>query len=142
MSMSMFQRLMTVLTTAAFVAHVLCGCCWHDGHDGAKCDKVTAGASSQPVGCCKHCHDRADEKGPPAHGPCKLHCRGVCIYVSPQKSQLDTPQIDLRLDFAAVVVLHADGHPLAAAEVRGGADDPRRAEPPVRLHLLHQIFLI
>ena len=55
---------------------------------------------------------------------------------------LDAPQIDLRLDFAAVGVLQTDGNPLAAAEVRGRDNNPREAEPPARLHLLHQIFLI
>lgn len=139
--MSMFRQLMSFLTAVAFVAHVLFGCCWHDARKGALREQVTSSASAPPIGCCKHRHC-ADEKGEQPAGPCKLHCRGTCVYVSPQKCQVDYPQIDLHVDFAAVVVLLADNDRLAASDVCGGADDPLDSEPPVRLHLLHQIFLI
>ena len=137
----MFQRLAAFLTAATFAAHGLWGCCWHDANNCVQCDVAVSHTSSPPAGCCKH-HHRADEKRQPSDAPCKLRCRGVCVYVVPQKSQLDAPQIDLRLDFAAVGVLQTDGNPLAAAEVRGRDNNPREAEPPARLHLLHQIFLI
>jgi hypothetical protein len=139
--MSMFRQFMAFLTAAAFVAHVLWGCCWHDAINCPQNDRVTCHPSSNIVGCCKH-HHCADEEGQPSDAPCKLHCRGVCVYVSPQKSQLDAPQIELRLDSVTVAVLQSEDHPLAAAEFCGGANGRREAEPPARLHLLHQIFLI
>ena len=141
--MSMCRQLMTFLTEVAFVAHVLFGCCWHDSGKCALPERVTSSASSSPIGCCKHRHcAEGKEKGDSPAGPCKLHCRGICVYVSPQKSQVDAPQIDLRVDFAAVVVLLADNDSHAASDVCSGADDPLDSEPSVRLHLLHQIFLI
>src|SRR5438477_399596 len=83
-------------------------------------------ALSRPGDCCKWCH-RVHEKCCPHEGPCKLHCGGVCVYVPPQKSQIDAPQIDVRLDFIAVTVSQADSGPLAAVEGRSGADDPRES---------------
>jgi len=138
--MSMFQRLMSCLTALAFIAHGLWGCCWHDAHEGSL-RNTSVSAPSQHVDCCKH-HHGSDEKREPSDGPCKLHCRNVCVYVSPLKCQLDCLQIELRLDSAVIAVLQTnDGH-LAAAEVRSGTDGPREAKPPARIHLLHQIFLI
>jgi hypothetical protein len=137
--MCMFRQVLTFVTAAAFVAHGLLGCCWFGAQNFGQINRVISRAA--PVGCCKPCQ-HTHEKGCPHEGPCRLHCRGVCVYVSPQKSQVDARQIDMRFDFAAVVVSQRDNHPLAAAEVRGSGDDPREAEPPARLHLLHQIFLI
>lgn len=139
--MSACRRLLSFMTVAAFVAHVLWGCCWHDPRAGAHRESAVCSASPKPVHGCDH-HDGPKDRCPPTDGPCKLHCRGVCIYVPPQKCQVDAPQINLGLDFAMMVVLQTDHHSLAAAEIRGGADDLREADSPPRLHLLHQIFVI
>lgn len=139
--MSMFRQLLTFLTAATFVAHGLWGCCWFGAQSFQPRERVISRASSRPATCCKHC-DHTREKGCPHDGPCKLHCRGVCVYVAPQKCQLDAPQIHLLLEFAAVAFLQTGDDALAATRDFAGADGRREAEPPVRLHLLHQIFLI
>jgi hypothetical protein len=141
--MKMFRQLMTLLTAATFVAHGLWGCCWHHARACAHRESAHSVPTSPAAGCCKHCGRAAETGGRQAPAtPCKLQCRGACFYVAPQKGQMNALQIDLRLDFAAVVVLQTARYPLSTVEVRRGADDPDAANPSARLHLMHQVFLI
>jgi hypothetical protein len=138
----MFPRLISFLTAVTFAAHGLWGCCWRDAHDCAPTPTIDCHELSLPVDCCQHGHHDSDEPGAPHDGPCKLHCRGVCVYVSPVKSQVEAPQIDIRLDFAAAAFLRADEHYVVAADARNGTADAYGFQPPARLHVLHQVFLI
>src|SRR5260370_35439080 len=130
--MSIIRQLLTLVTAATFVAHGLWGCCWFGAQNFRHTDRINARASSQSADCCKHC-DHAHETDCPHDGPCNLHCRGVCVYVAPQKSQLDAPQIDLLLEFAAIAVLQTRERPLAVTEYCVGADGRREPGPPARL---------
>ena len=74
--------------------------------------------------------------------PCDGHsqCQGVCTYLPVQKTQLDKSQLDVPMDFAAIVPATCDAQIAAEFCVAHSLDVP--LEPPLRLHLLHQILLI
>lgn len=138
---TMFSRLVHFLTAATFAAHGLWGCCWRDAH-GCMPFPMAGHASSQSGDFCVHDHHDSGEPGNPHDAPCNLHCRGVCVFVSPVKSHVEALQIDIRLDFAADVSLLAEECLIAAADVRSDAGGSHGVRLRARLHVLHQLFLI
>ena len=72
---------------------------------------------------------------------CQSQCQGICIYLPSQKVHLDAEQVAAVFDFAAIVDSQAE--PQASSASRWDvALDLICLEPPLRLHLLHQILLI
>jgi hypothetical protein len=61
--------------------------------------------------------------------------------VAPQETRLDTAQTVLSFDIAAIVLTGAD-HQLTSAVAWERACHFGATEPPLRLHLLHQLLLI
>jgi len=61
--------------------------------------------------------------------------------VAPQETRLDTPQVALPFDIAPVVMAGAD-HQFLTAFAWERACHFGVSEPPLRLHLLHQLLLI
>jgi hypothetical protein len=125
---------------ASLLVHAALGCCWHKSQDTCECDgthRLLAVASE-----CDHDHDAAPEGDRhDSHQPGKgqSHCPGTCNYLPVQKSQLGKIQILAPVDTVAVVPLTCQAQVVSyfAAEPTGG-----RLEPPLRLHLLHQIILV
>lgn len=122
------------MMTGLLLIQSLTGWCWHCPCDCAPIADHTA----IPVAaddCCE------DEQSPADSGKCNLECRGFCIYLPTEKPQVDHPDFSLPLDFDAVT--------LAARELRTGCaicwgetEKAAESEPPMRLHLLHQVMLI
>jgi hypothetical protein len=63
---------------------------------------------------------------------------GVCTYVPPEKTQLDNPELVVPLNSVAVVgVAH-----LPHTTRSGPSEIQLRLEPPLPIHLMHQILLV
>ena len=132
------DRVLSSAIAALLFIHTACGCCWHHAHQSAAC------GHTQLPGLAGACHH---EKCPPgdesSDGPCRcrLECQGVCTYLPPQKTRLDSPQVVVPFDLVAAVSASAEAH--SGSAWHGGAElHSSHVGPPLRLHLLHQIFLI
>lgn len=113
-------------------------CCYHVCNCGQ--DALESKPAVESSHCChSHCHDgqESDHQQAPSN---HQHCLGFCTYVAPPKVQVDCPllpSLSASSELCAVLTQMAGsctGHyELIAYPV---------AEPPLRLHLLHQIILI
>jgi hypothetical protein len=135
------NAILSILTAAALFIHAAMGCCWHHTHHCGHGDATTAGVS-QPVQCCKHHHPAQHGKQPADPCKCKVECHGVCIYLPTQKTHIDAPRIVIPFNHVAVIPALADTHHLSAPFRLDGTGGALESEPPLRLHLLHQILLI
>ncbi len=126
--------------------HALLGCCWHHAHAWhASIDPASRVVKVIP--CCGHQHagkhqteDRNQEQ-PPC--PCPVErCVGVCTFLPPAKTLAETQLVEAPFDLSAPYLLPvaviADGFTRTWDCLAG----PLESQPPVRLHLLHQILLI
>ena len=134
------------LMSALLLVHALIGCCRHREHNAAQHERIEA-AQASATACCHHghgcCGDETKQAPAPCH--CKLECRSLCIYLPTEKCVVDAGDLRLSIDFA----LNHHGEFASAAiesmaassfwEYARAYDD---TEPPVRLHLLHQIILV
>jgi len=102
----------------------------------------SAPSVSQTVACCQRCGREGHRESEPT-APCKgqSECHGVCVYVPAQKAQLDTKPVLSAIDFIAIAPPLTDSQ-IAAALAWEQLGDPLRFEPPLRLHLVHQVLLI
>jgi hypothetical protein len=132
------HTLLASLVASSLLLHAVLGCCWHYGQESSRC------CESQDVADADHhehdcCGDRDDDTEPlPCNGG--PHCHNVCNYLPVQKSQLDQGQLNVLLDFVAVVLPATNVHVVAAH----GIDRLYELDTglPLRLHLVHQILLI
>ena len=115
-------------------------CC----HRPFGCEGVQRNAASvtHTIGsCCKCCNSQTSAA---STAPCNCRwgeCQGVCTYLPPQRTQVDTQHVLLPFDFAAIISALGDAQ-VAVALSWERAYHPIRFEPSLRLHLLHQILLI
>lgn len=110
----------------------LTGWCCHRPYD------VNLGTpTAQQVALCTDCCHHPSPQPPvrPANCP---KCMGVCTYVPPQKTLIDSPQLTVLCDVTAAIGV-ADFARTSRPDRPWGQLTP---EPPLRLHLLHQILLI
>ena len=134
------RTLLPNLMAISLVVHAAVGCCWHHEHGCAHGDN-----SNTPIckstQCCEH-DDCPSHQGEAPEYPChgKLECHGVCTYVAPQKIRLDSSLAVAPLASATLWLLFSDAQ--AAFGSAWNTADPAEFEPPLRLHLLHQIVLI
>jgi hypothetical protein len=126
------------LVAASLLIHAVLGCCWHHAQDLSGCGDTVA-EQAVDAGCCHHDHGDQDH-GQPSHAPCKGHCQGLCTYLPVQKTQLDHQQLHAALDFAIIAPATGDAQ-IAAGFCLARAHETA-AQPPLRLHLFHQILLI
>jgi len=101
-----------------------------------------AACSIEETACCQHDCCPAGETDSPAD-PCSGsgECHGICIYVSSPETRIDTTQIALPIDFMAILPASVDFHVVSALAL-DSVWHSAISEPPLRLHLLHQIILI
>jgi|SRR3989304_6324602 len=103
-----------------------------------------AAEASPKSACCDRCgrESRSAQDSTESATPCRCpECLGFCTYLPPDKTPLDDSPLEPRSEALAVAPELAHNHvacgfgwPLAAESVP--------PEPPLRLHLMHQILLI
>ena len=104
------------------------------------------GESSEVVSlaaeCCQHCCQQGHREDEPT-APCKdrKECHGTCTYVPVQKTSFEAKAALTPFDFTAMIPM-LGGSQVATALSWERADDPGRFEPPIRLHLYHQVLPI
>jgi hypothetical protein len=90
------------------------------------------------LGFCCDCRDERDARSnEPPDEPCRcrLECHGTCVYVPPQKTQIDAPLTAAFVDAVqALQPLLLDRHDTTCPG--------HFSDAPLRVHLLHQILLI
>lgn len=148
---------LTNLTAFSLFIHALVGCCWHHAHT---CDcqeelqvanalhvaELQANGSqaiqARAAACCHDCHPTNDEQPqPPAPCKCNLECHGVCTYLPPQKTQLDSNTVARAFDVVPPPLDPVD-HAALRAIPWELVSDPGESIATLRIHLLHQVFLI
>lgn len=129
-----FSILMSVLLAVSAVS----GCCRSYALASAPASSVGQFARQVPC-CCKNpgCNRQHKSQSP---APCKAsECRGICVYVSSQKTEIDSTQLVIPCDFVAPALL---SHNFVTTELWKSEGTRAHSEPPLRLHLLHQILVI
>jgi hypothetical protein len=133
------------LVAVSLLIHAAFGCCWHHLHETAGeghsdfgqaiAAESEHGHADCPCGCNSH-------SGNAPHSPSKdrPHCQGICQYLPPQKTQLDTFSALAALDFAVVATTTIDVPTITTSNFALALAEPAR--PPVRLHLFQQLLLI
>src|SRR4051812_10831753 len=129
------QPFVANLTAALLFIHTVLGCCWHHAH-ACEQQMVTVDHSAK---CCHHHQHRSDGKQHEKPGKCKVECEGTCIYVVPQKVKVEAPDW-ITMGLLAVLPSLADQQCESAPAWRADWFPPDLV-PPLRTHLLHQVFL-
>ena len=114
------------------------GWCWQPRRDCWQCS-IPVAKVSQP--CCGHDCEGGQGKQPQAPCDHKLECHGICTYVLPERTQIDSSDSVASLDFVAVHATAAIA--LTTDVVRWELGQcSLDSKPPLRLHLYHQVLLI
>src|SRR5437588_1471402 len=83
------QAFVANLTAALLFIHTVFGCCWHHAHH---CEHSSTAAIAHGANCGHdHQHDGDAEQQERPCG-CKVECLGTCIYVVPQKVNVEALQ--------------------------------------------------
>ena len=134
------QAALSNLMAALLLIQALTGwCCYHPCASTAV--QTTTLVQSHRPSCCDDCDDES-RPAPKPTAPCRCQdCLGFCTYVPTDKAQVDCPQLVVPIDSLAFVPILADSH-MSGMFFGDVAKGPPVAEPPLRLHLLHQVILI
>lgn len=131
--------------------HSVLGCCWHHAHacahgDCAWSESTADDAHSHACSddshgddCDAGCQSRGDESSRGNHS--SLECPGACVYLPPEKAISANHGPEGVAGFVAIPAAMALWV-LSPVDAREWISDSERIEPPLRLHLLHQILLI
>jgi hypothetical protein len=135
------QALVSNLTASLLLTQALTGWCWQCPCDCAPLARSTADEVATDDCCERDGRSFPDRQPPAGSGKCQLECRGFCIYLPVEKAQIDGPQLAVPLDFAAITSA-SEASQLAAGLCWDHTRKRVESEPPLRLHLLHQIIQI
>lgn len=133
------------LMAAMLLVHAMVGCCRYHRHetahrDGAAADeRLAAGCCHHGDGCCGH-----EEQPSPAPCDCRMECKALCIYLPPERCVTDAGDLSRAMDVVCaldMLGLRTAVEAAAAKPIGDRAWAHTALEPPVRLHLLHQIIL-
>jgi hypothetical protein len=135
------QALMSLLMAGLLLIQAITGWCCVPlrAMTVEKCSSVSA---SIPPVCC--CHQRqlpagqSDEQPAPRDG--KTTCHGFCIYV-PHENFSDAAHGALIVSFFAIIPASVDA-PVVTTLAQDCCWKLAVDEPPLRLHLLHQVLVI
>ena len=133
------QAVLHNLAIALITFHVVGGCYLHHAHawDRQHALDMELGVATH---CVPHEHPCSHCPNAPAHptNPCQ---EGTCQFVAPEKTRLSEPPLWL----TAVSILGI-GSPQSAAACLAGSDVVAAADchawHGLRLHLVHQVFLL
>lgn len=122
------------LTASLLLVQALSGWCYERAELGSP-------AEAPVVHCCRHDNCEVGHEGQ-SQEPCQSEseCRGFCTYVTSVGPQLDVLQVSLA-DCVWFVPSRLDSE-IIGAPCRNRQADLGLHEPPLRLHLLHQILLV
>jgi hypothetical protein len=135
------QAVFSNLLAGLLLIQALTGWCDRSPHTCVSCGPVAADLV-QTDDCCRHDACPVGETESPIDScPSKSECHGICIYMPSQETRLDTTQVALPVSFMAAMPATADAEIVASLSL-DTLSHSAIAEPPVRLHLLHQIILI
>jgi hypothetical protein len=132
------HTLVSSITIVALFVHGLIGCCWRP----APSESRTACAGYRPAVCCQSRGEGATGQNEAPCSPCpgESPCRGLCTYVSPQKTLVDHSPLPVSFETAAIVSVSGGG--ASAPSLWNPAAEGVPWEPSLRLHLFHQVMLI
>lgn len=151
--------ILSSFVAAMLSIHALLGCCWHHAQGCEVCDSVKHEAVSPELAllttCCQHAaeagrhdldrsgHDQHAGQEQPHRAPCKcqIECRGTCAYLLTPRALTGDQKSTLSDCVAMIVPAITTGQSALPLSWPLG-NSPANSEPPVRLHLLHQILLI
>lgn len=124
--------LVSSLMSGLLLLQTVSGWCYERAH-------VATTANGHPVHCCGH--DECDHGGEP-QGPCESDekCHGICVFTASSGTQLDLLQPSLA-NCVWIIDLTVDAK-LAHGTFHESQADFAHVEPPLRLHLLHQILVV
>lgn len=136
------QSLLCNLTASLLLIQAVTGWCWHAPDGCAKCHDCSTHAFTS-TSCCQDRHCKPSEQHEIPLDPCdgQSECQGLCTYVALHETRLDTAQLALSCDFAPIFLVGAN-HQLTLAVAWERACHLVASEPPLRLHLLHQILVV
>ncbi len=131
------------LTAAMLLVHALVGCCRHPEHSHTSCEN-TEFSDSLATDCCRHDHEPSSHKDEQPFSPCdcQFKCKALCIFLPPEKTLVDARQTVLCIDVVAIASCAANGYAPSAHRYWSAESVLHGLEPPLRLHLLHQIILV
>lgn len=143
--------ILSSFVAAMLSIHALLGCCWHHAHGCIVCELVMHEAASPQVSpkasCCHHEHNAAphepSHQDPTHQAPCEcqIDCRGTCAFLpTPRAPAIDRDSAPADC-FVACLPAIATSRIGPSLSWQFGSG-PAQLEPPLRLHLLHQILLI
>jgi hypothetical protein len=142
------QRVTRFIAFGAVLWHMLAGCCGHHAH--AECPGDCHRQAEAVEDCCDHdhdCHakrlDNSDDHHPaplkPHHHPSDCH-DGPCVFVLPEIGQAGN---FCEVSPAIVGICPQESSVSGEVSMARPADlPPPVSGPPLRLHVLQQIFLI
>jgi hypothetical protein len=124
-------------TAALLFIHAVFGCCWHHAHGGNHGQRA---ALSESATCCPHhSHDGCSNDECPCQ--CESDCEGICSYTPAQKIVIEAPQASAPHYVLSAVAFTGCDLRFAAGPIELGGKLCEPA-PPLRAHLLNQVFLI
>lgn len=117
------------------------GWCCHPASECARFGQQAEASAVAATTCCDNCkHEASPQDSPSAPCECDSDCMGICKSVPATKVQLDSQQV-LRYDIA-LVGCEAKGIAAGLLPFFSARVSVLGSEPPLRLHLFHQILLI
>jgi hypothetical protein len=137
------QSAVTNLLAGMLLIQALTGwCCQH--RCAAGLGHRPAAEASPESNCCDQCdcrsHSSQDSKESDA--PCRCpDCLGFCTYLPPDKAPLDSSQLEPGSETLAIAPALAYDH-FVCRHGRSFSAESGLPEPPLRLHLLHQLLVI
>ena len=128
------QALSSISMACLLFLQAVSGCCWQ-----RECVDGAATITPPTKRCADDCHDTQHSQKP-CEG--KLECHGVCTYLMPERTLVDSSDGSVSLDVVFLPALASSHVTLSVASGWVFAHGPSTVEPPVRLHLFHQVLLI
>jgi hypothetical protein len=130
------------LMASLLLIQVSTGWCWHGADGCADCHDPTVQRVAATIGC-EDDHCKSYEHRDESPDPCRdeSECHGVCTYVPSHETRLDMAQLAVSFDIMPFALIVAD-HGILSGTTWERASHFDFSEPPLRLHLLHQLLLI
>jgi hypothetical protein len=139
----MMRRFVSSLAAVMLLVHSLVGCCGRLDVCQKSCDGTEC-CDSLVADCCHDDHDTESQPGQTPFAPCdcRLHCKAFCVSLPPENTVVDAARAARSIELVAVAGTVPKISASAAAASRDAVSASGSWQPPLRLHLLHQIILI